>query len=109
MKAKPLLLLMSTRSINSAAAKEITRVIALKKFHSKTWMLALFLLPSVLIAQVKERQAGDTTFYKTLIPETKQGLLRDMSMIANMRFAFRNEFVDGDYTKRSEEHTSELQ
>jgi hypothetical protein len=51
------------------------------------------------MAQVKERQADDTTFYKTLIPETKQSLLKNVSMIANMRFAERNEFVDGDYTK----------
>jgi len=98
MKAKPLILI-STGSINSVAAQEITHVPGIKKIHIKLWALALLLLPSVLIAQVKERQAGDTTFYKTLIPETKQGLLRDMSMIANMRFAFRNEFVDGDYTK----------
>ena len=40
------------------------------------WLPALLLLPSVLMAQVKERQAGDTTYYKTLIPETKQGLLK---------------------------------
>src|ERR1700752_5099090 len=61
------------------------------------WLPALLLLPSVLMAQVKERQAGDTTYYKTLIPETKQTLLKNMSMIANMRFAERNEFQDGKY------------
>jgi len=55
------------------------------------------LLPFTMIAQVKERQAGDTTYYKTLIPEEKQGLLKNMSMIANMRFVQRNEFVDGDH------------
>ncbi len=75
----------------------IARVTTIKKIHNKIWMLALLLLPSILMAQIQERQAGDTTFYKTLIPETKQGLLKNMSMIANMRFAFRNEFVDGDY------------
>ena len=57
------------------------------------------LLPFTMMAQVKERQAGDTTYYKTLIPEEKQGLLKNMSMIANMRFAERNEFEDGEYTK----------
>lgn len=77
----------------------ISRVTAMKKIHNKTWILALLLLPSVLKAQeVKERQAGDTTYYNTLIPETKQTLLKNMSMIANMRFAFRNEFVDGEHT-----------
>jgi hypothetical protein len=50
------------------------------------------------VAQVKEPQSGDTTTYKTIIPEVKQGLLKNVSMIANMQFALRNEFVDGDYT-----------
>ena len=62
-------------------------------------ILGGILLPSVVIAQVKERQGGDTTYYKSLIPEEKQGLLKNVSMIANMRFAQRNEFVDGEYTK----------
>lgn len=42
---------------------------------------------------------GDTTYYKTLIPEAKQGLLKSVSVIANMNFALRNEFVDGEYTQ----------
>lgn len=54
---------------------------------------------------------GDTTYYKTLIPETKQSLLKNVSMIANMNFAFRNEFVDGEYTQsrfRNEQFRLEL-
>jgi hypothetical protein len=70
-----------------------------KSTYNKIFILLFLLLPSALMAQVKERQAGDTTYYKSLIPEEKQGLLKNVSMIANMRFAFRNEFVDGDYTK----------
>jgi len=77
----------------------IPRAPSIKSIHHKIWMLALLLLPAALMAQVKERQAGDTTYYKTLIPEEKQGLLKNMSMIANMRFAERNEFVDGKYTQ----------
>ncbi|HWA33979.1 MAG TPA: porin [Cyclobacteriaceae bacterium] len=61
-------------------------------------IVLLILSPAILFAQKTERQIGDTTYYKTLIPETKQTLLRNMSMIANMNFAFRNEFVDGKYT-----------
>jgi hypothetical protein len=76
----------------------VSRIIRVRVYN-KAWILAFLLLPSVLKAQVKERQAGDTTYYPSLIPETKQTLLRNMSMIANMRFAQRNEFVDGDYTK----------
>ncbi len=63
------------------------------------WFLLFVLLPSILWAQKQERQVGDTTFYKTLIPEEKQGLLKNVSVIANMNFALRNEFVDGEYTQ----------
>src|SRR5436190_9270236 len=62
----------------------------------KIFFIALLCVPTLLFAQ--ERQTGDTTYYKTLIPEEKQRLLSRMCMIANMQFAQRNEFVDGDYT-----------
>jgi hypothetical protein len=67
-------------------------------FLNRIWMLALLLLPSALIAQVTERQVGDTTYYKTLIPEAKQTLLKNVSFIANQRYALRSEFTDGVYT-----------
>src|SRR3954463_15910975 len=53
---------------------------------------------TVIRAQNREMQTGDTTYYKSLIPEEKQGLLKNMSMIANMRFAERNEFKDAEFT-----------
>jgi hypothetical protein len=71
----------------------------MKAIYSKIWILAILFLPVALMAQVKEPQAGDTTYYKTLIPAEKQNLLKNMSMIANMRFALRNEFQDGEYTQ----------
>jgi hypothetical protein len=71
----------------------------MKAFYRKIWILVLLFLPPAIMAQVKEPQMGDTTYYKTLIPEEKQGLLKNMSMIANMRFALRNEFQDGEYTQ----------
>jgi hypothetical protein len=71
----------------------------MKSLRSLKWILLLFLLPSMVQAQKQERQIGDTTYYKTLIPATKQTLLRNVSMIANMNFAFRNEFIDGEYTQ----------
>jgi hypothetical protein len=74
------------------------RLMTAKGMYSKICILVFLLLPSVLIAQITEPQAGDTTYYKTLIPEEKQGLLKNVNMIANMRFAERNEFNDGDYT-----------
>ncbi|MBN7801300.1 hypothetical protein J0A67_10540 [Algoriphagus aestuariicola] len=75
------------------------------------WILLLFLFPMQVWAQKQERQVGDTTYYKSLIPEAKQGLLKNVSMIANMNFAFRNEFVDGEYTQsrfRNEQFRLEL-
>lgn len=70
----------------------------MKSSTSTKWLLLILLLPTTLWAQKTERQIGDTTRYKTLIPETKQTLLKNMSMIANMNFAFRNEFENGNYT-----------
>lgn len=61
-------------------------------------LLVLILMPVVALAQKTERQM-DTAQYRTMIPEAKQGLLKNMSMIANMNFAFRNEFYDGAYTQ----------
>jgi hypothetical protein len=71
----------------------------MKNRISKLLILILLSAPAVLIAQVIEPQAGDTTWYKTLIPEEKQGLLKNMSMVANTRFAFRNEFQEGEFTQ----------
>jgi len=62
----------------------------------RAFALMLLLTPLLAVAQKTERQM-DTTYYKTMIPETKQTLLKNVSMIANMNFAFRNEFRDGVY------------
>ena len=67
----------------------------MKKCYNILFIFVFLLSPLALFAQ---QQEGDTIRYKTLIPEVKQGLLKNMSMIANMQFAERNEFVDGDYT-----------
>ncbi len=66
----------------------------MKAFYSKIWMVAFLFLPVALMAQIKEPQAGDTTYYKTLIPEEKQNLLKNMSMIANTQFGLENAFSD---------------
>ena len=71
----------------------------MKSLKCLNWILLFLVLPSMVWAQKQERQMGDTTYYKTLIPGTKQTLLKNVSMIANMNFAFRNEFVDGEYTQ----------
>jgi hypothetical protein len=71
----------------------------MKSLKSLSWILIFLVLPSMVWAQKQERQIGDTTYYKTLIPATKQTLLKNVSMIANMNFAFRNEFAEGEYTQ----------
>jgi hypothetical protein len=70
----------------------------MKATYRILWILAIFFLPPAAMAQFQERQIGDTAKYNTLIPEEKQGLLKNMSMIANMRFAERNEFYADDDT-----------
>src|SRR5688500_11723106 len=69
----------------------------IRGIYTSIFLLVILCLPSALMSQTKAPQEGDTTYYKTLIPETKQTLLKNMSMIANMRFAFRNDFQDGDH------------
>ncbi len=64
----------------------------MRAFNSKIWMVVFLVFPTVLMAQIKEPQAGDTTYYKTLIPEEKQNLLKNMSMIANTQFGLENAF-----------------
>lgn len=67
------------------------------------FLTIMFVAPAIR-AQKTELQVGDTTYYRTLIPAEKQGLLKNMSMIANMRFGLKNEFYGDenssmDYTK----------
>jgi len=71
----------------------------MKSLQHTKWILMFLLLPAISWAQKQERQVGDTAKYKTLIPEEKQGLLKNVSVIANMNFALRNEFVDNEYTQ----------
>src|SRR6476660_8931864 len=70
----------------------------MKRIYLLGLMAATAAIPMQLHSQDTEMQTGDTTYYKSLIPEEKQGLLKNMSMIANMRFAERNEFTNGEFT-----------
>ena len=66
----------------------------MKRLLSKLWLLVVVFFPSVILAQEHEPQTGDTTWYKTIIPEAKQGLLKNVDMIANMQFGLENAFSD---------------
>ncbi|WP_281228369.1 porin [Flavobacterium aquiphilum] len=67
--------------------------------------LMIGLLPIIASAQVKqlEKQTNEGSFFipdslKSLIPVTKQSLLRDVDVIFNSRMAYNSEFMDGDHT-----------
>jgi hypothetical protein len=45
----------------------------------------------------QERQSNVKTSYKSIIPDDKQNLLRNIDMYANTQLAFRNDFTDGEF------------
>lgn len=59
-------------------------------------IVAFGLQPLYVFAQ-KEKQVSDTTGYNAIIPVHKQNLLKNMDVIANMQFNFRNDFQDGKF------------
>ncbi|WP_276483257.1 porin [Paraflavitalea pollutisoli] len=61
-------------------------------------MAVLLLLCLSPVAQ-QQKQVDTFTDKHPLIPEAKQKLLSNISVIANMQSSLRNEFVDGEYTK----------
>lgn len=67
------------------------------KAHLINLGIFIFLIqPILILAQEHEPQTGDTAYYKTLIPEEKQGLLKNVSMIANMQFGLENAFSNSN-------------
>jgi hypothetical protein len=57
--------------------------------------LAFLCLPILAIAQDQENSSD--LEYKSIIPVSKQSLLRDVDVIFNTRFAFDNKFNDGEF------------
>jgi Phosphate-selective porin O and P len=64
----------------------------------KPLLIAALLFATFPVFAQTEKQESDTTGYSAIIPVSKQSLLRDVDVIMNMQYAFRNEFVDGKYT-----------
>ncbi|AOW11072.1 porin [Flavobacterium gilvum] len=67
--------------------------------------LMIGLLPIFSLAQVEqtEKQTNEGDFFKqdsikSLIPVSKQSLIRDVDVIFNSRMAYNSEFMDGDHT-----------
>ncbi len=61
------------------------------------WLLLLFIgLAFGLSAQQRQSDDGAGK-YRSIIPEDKQELLKNIDMYANTQLAFRNDFTDGEY------------
>ncbi len=60
--------------------------------------LTIFLLVLSGFVQAQERQSDDTTSCRSIIPETKQGLLSNIDMYANTQMNFRSDFFNNDFT-----------
>ena len=56
--------------------------------------LMFLLIVSVIQAQL--RQADTSSVYRSIIPEEKQELLKNIDMIANMQMGFRADFKDAE-------------
>ncbi|HEY9259709.1 porin [Chitinophaga sp.] len=65
--------------------------------HIRKWLMVCILL-CTFTASAQQQEAANDTLHAPLIPVNKQSLLNNVDVIANMRFAFRNEFVNGTYT-----------
>jgi len=60
--------------------------------------LSIILLFFVVgIAQGQLRQADTSSVYRSLIPQEKQELLKNIDIIANMQLGMRNDFQDGEH------------
>jgi hypothetical protein len=57
----------------------------------------MFISSLFVTGLAQDRQTEGGTSYRSLIPESKQSLLKNVDMIANTQMAFRNDFNDGDY------------
>ncbi|NPA37160.1 MAG: hypothetical protein GXO47_09970 [Chlorobi bacterium] len=63
----------------------------------KIQLLLWFVFAGLVLATAQDRQTEGSTAYRSLIPEEKQSLLKNVDMIANTQMGFRNDFNDGDY------------
>jgi len=58
--------------------------------------IILFLF-TVGVARAQFRQADTSSVYRSIIPQEKQELLKNIDMIANMQLGFRSDYKDGNH------------
>jgi len=59
--------------------------------------LAVFFAVSLVDIFSQDRQLDSASIYRTIIPESKQSLLKNIDIIANTHIGFRNDFRDNEY------------
>ncbi len=64
--------------------------------NTKKIISTLLFLLIVSVIQAQLRQADTSSVYRSIIPEEKQELLKNIDMIANMQMAFRADFRDAE-------------
>ena len=60
-------------------------------------LIVLLLLGFIGSSNAQYRQTDLKSDYRSIIPEDKQKRLKNIDFLANMQFALRNDFKDGDY------------
>jgi len=63
----------------------------------KIFLPVIFFFCAVIAVFAQDMQSEGTTSYRSLIPESKQSLLKNIDIIANTQMNFRNDFIDGEY------------
>ncbi len=63
----------------------------------KSKLLLIVFLSILSLGKAQQMQSDDNITYRSIIPEDKQNLLRNIDMFANTQLAFRNDFTNGEY------------
>ena len=67
--------------------------------RNKLIINGIIILLIVFAGRAQNRQSETTTTYRSLIPTSKQSLLKNVDMIANTQIAFRSDFYEGEHVE----------
>lgn len=67
--------------------------------RNKILIRSIIILLFVFVGHAQNRQSETTTTYRSLIPTSKQSLLKNVDMIANTQIAFRSDFYEGEHVE----------
>ena len=63
------------------------------------FIFGIVLLLFVFMGYAQNRQSDTTSIYRSLIPTSKQSLLKNIDMIANTQMGFRSDFYEGEHVE----------